>query len=100
MKQKSPSIEQKLSAYNDSFYQIIATIQSPEQAKCFFEDLCSPAETQAMIDRWGAATLIQQGKTQRDIAHELNISVTTVSRVARCINTPNSGYQQLLNQDR
>ena len=96
MKTKSSPIEQQLQQYTSSFYQALAQLNSAEQAKSFFNDLCSPAELQAMVDRWCAAIMLKQGLTQREIASQAGISVTTVSRVARCMANQSGGYQQLL----
>lgn len=96
MKHKPSFVEQKLLHYTESFYETIAHLNSAEQAKLFLDDLCTPAEKQALIDRWCVANLLKQGLTQREIALEARISVTTVSRVARCMTNPHGGYQQLL----
>jgi len=64
-------------------YQAIAAIQTPEEAKNFFQDLCTPTEIQAMADRWLVVGLIKQGIPYRQIYEMTGVSVTTVGRVAR-----------------
>lgn len=98
MKHKDPAIAKLQTQYEKSLYDAIAQIDSPELARAFLMDLCTPAEWQAMVDRWCAAAMLAQGKTQREIAASAGVSVTTVSRVARCLQNPDSGYQQLLNK--
>ena len=43
-------------------YEAIAAIKTPDEAKQFFVDLCTPAEIQAMADRWLAVAHIKAGK--------------------------------------
>ncbi len=73
-------------------YQAIAAIQTPEEARKFLRDLCTPMELQAMADRWLAVNLIKAGKPYRKIYEETGISVTTTGRVARCIMFGEGGY--------
>lgn len=89
MKPKKPAQDQTQA---QSFYEAVALIQTPEEAKQFFEDLCSPAEIQAMVDRWQVVDELVQEKSYRTIAKETGVSVTTVGRVARCLEMGTGGY--------
>ena len=64
-------------------------------------DLCTPAEIEAMKERWEVAQLLYKGdSTYRDIASKLNTSTATVTRVARFLfKESNKGYLSLLKQD-
>lgn len=48
-------------------------------------DLFTPKELEELSERITLLRLLQEGKTQREIAKELGISVTTVSRGARVL---------------
>lgn len=98
MKQKKPDIVKIQAKYEKSLYQAITGIETAAEAKSFFQDLCTPAETQAIVDRWCAAVMLEQGMTQREVAAKAGVSVTTVGRVARCLINKKSGYKRLLNQ--
>ena len=52
----------------------------------FLEDMMTPQEIVEMGERIKLIQLLLQGKTQREVAAELWISVTTVNRGARMIN--------------
>src|SRR5512145_2425392 len=70
----------------------ILTLQSVEECRAFFRDLCTPAELQAMADRWAVVEWLQRGLPYRQI-HELSgVSVTTIGRVARYLANGNGGY--------
>jgi len=73
-------------------YEAIALINTASEAKKFFNDLCTPAEIQAMADRWRAVSPIKAGKPYRQIYKETGVSITTIGRVARCIMLGTGGY--------
>ena len=61
----------------------------------FFQDLCTPAELQAMADRWRVVGLIKKGLPYRKIYELTKVSVTTIGRVSRCILLGKGGYNLL-----
>ena len=73
-------------------YKAIAEIKTQEEARKFFQDLCTPAEIQAMADRWRVVGPIKVGKPYRQIYDETGVSVTTGGRVARCMMLGEGGY--------
>lgn len=73
-------------------YEAIAAIRTVDEAKNFFKDLCTPAEIQAMSDRWRVVDSIKSGKPYRQIYEETGVSVTTVGRVARFLSQGEGGY--------
>lgn len=73
-------------------YQAIASIKTAAEAQQLLEDLCTPAEIQAMADRWRVIDLIKQGRSYREIYAITGVSVTTIGRVARCIMYGTGGY--------
>src|SRR5215475_10030096 len=70
----------------------IMTLQSVEECRAFFRDLCTPAELQALADRWAVVGLLQEGVPYREIHKQTGVSVTTIGRVARCLATGAGGY--------
>ncbi len=76
----------------NQLYAAIALLKTSEEARQFFQDLCTPAELQAMADRWQVVALIKAGKPYRQIYEETGVSMTTVGRVARCITFGEGGY--------
>jgi len=67
-------------------------LKTPKEVKQFFEDLCTPTERQAIIDRWRVVPYIKAGVPYRTIYEKTGVSVTTVGRVARCITEGEGGY--------
>src|SRR5262245_29805448 len=77
-------------------YTAILQLKTPQECGAFFRDLCTPAELEAMADRWRAARMLDTGMSYRAIAEETGISVTTVTRVARFLRIGNDGYKTVL----
>ena len=73
-------------------FQAILTLRSVDECRAFFRDLCTPAELQALADRWAVVGLLQQGLPYREIQRHTGVSVTTVGRVARYLEAGNGGY--------
>ena len=76
-------------------------LNSDKDIENFLKDLCTPAEIEAMQERWEVAQLLYRGNsTYRDIASKLNTSTATVTRVARFLfKESNKGYLSLLKKD-
>src|SRR5262245_28506539 len=94
MKQhKSVAPEQERQA-EYALYTAILTLKTPDECKEFFRDLCTPAELQAMADRWAVVELLQRDLPYREIHRLTGVSVTTVGRVARYLVAGNGGYSR------
>jgi len=79
---------------------VLMNINSEKDINNFLKDLCTPAEIQAMEERWEVAKLLYMGNlTYRDIATKLNTSTATVTRVARFLfKESNKGYLKILKE--
>ena len=80
----------------DDLYKAIASIETPEEAKDFLGDLCTPAEIEAFADRWRVANMINDGVPYRQITEETGVSTATVTRVARFLHQGFNGYATLI----
>jgi len=75
-----------------ALFSAILTLQTVDDCRSFFRDLCTPAELQALADRWSVVGLLQQGVPYREIHKQTGVSVTTIGRVARYLTNGNGGY--------
>ena len=71
----------------------ILTLHSVEECRAFLRDLCTPAELQAMADRWAVVDCLRRGLPYRQIHQQTGVSLTTIGRVARYLASGNGGYQ-------
>ena len=73
-------------------FEAIAAIKDPQEAALFIKDLCTPAELEALADRWRVVAPIKAGDAYRKIYEDTGVSVTTIGRVARFISHGLGGY--------
>ena len=75
-------------------------LRSADEARRFLFDLCTPKEIHDLADRWWVARLLDEGKHSYREIHDLTgVSVTTVGRVARFLQTENfQGYRLVLDR--
>ena len=71
-------------------------MRTVEECRDFFRDLCTPAELQALADRWSVVALLRQNLPYREIHRQTGVSVTTIGRVARYLENGNGGYSLAL----
>ena len=83
-----------MSLEDDLYETLIALPHSVEAYRAFFRDLCTPAELEAMSQRWQIAQLLEKGDlSYREIQEKTGASLTTVGRVARFLShESNQGY--------
>ncbi|MBU8976142.1 MULTISPECIES: YerC/YecD family TrpR-related protein [unclassified Lysobacter] len=70
----------------------LLTLRTVEEVQAFLEDLCTPAELEAMGDRWRVVPLLQDSVPYREIHDRTQVSVTTIGRVARTLERGAGGY--------
>jgi TrpR-related protein YerC/YecD len=96
MKQHSPTQLRALRTAAQSLYRAMLAMESPAELHRFLLDLCTPAELEAMVDRWWVATLLEEGRSYREISELTGVSVTTIGRVARFMDLGEGGYRLAL----
>ena len=96
MKQHDQSQRMELKTAARSLSEALLMLDTAQEVKLFLEDLCTPAEIEAMVDRWRVAQLLSEGLSYRDIREMTKVSVTTIGRVARFIDHGTGGYRTAL----
>lgn len=79
-----------------SLARALAALDDPKLVAAFLRDLCTPAELEAMCDRWKVVPLIVAGEPYRGIHDRTGVSVTTIGRVARTLEQGAGGYAAAL----
>jgi TrpR-related protein YerC/YecD len=68
-------------------------MRTPKELKAFLDDLCTPAELEAIADRWRVVPLLLEETPYREIHDRTGVSVTTIGRIARCLSFGAGGYR-------
>lgn len=69
------------------------SLRTVEEMQSFLRDLCTPAELEAMRDRWCVVPYLLAGQPYREIYEHTAVSITTIGRVARTLGNGTGGYQ-------
>jgi TrpR-related protein YerC/YecD len=89
-------------AFNSDFAALcraLLNLKTEAEARAFLDDLCTPAELSAFVDRWRVAReLDARSGSYRDIHERTGVSVTTITRVARFLDSGNGGYRAVLSR--
>ncbi len=93
MKRRLTETPQRPRDATDSLCAALATLGTQDEVRAFLDDLCTPAELEAMADRWRVVPLLLDGLPYREIHDLTAVSVTTVGRVARCLSLGSGGYK-------
>lgn len=98
MKQRDQSHKTELKSAARSLSEALLSLETAQEVRQFLEDLCTPAEIEAMVDRWRVAQLVDKGYSYRDIREMTEVSVTTIGRVARFMENGTGGYRTALDR--
>ena len=91
MKRRYADIEEGSEA-GAGLAEAMVRLQTHAQMQAFLEDLCTPAELEAMTDRWRVVPLLLDAVPYREIHDRTGVSVTTIGRVARTLERGAGGY--------
>ena len=80
---------------SQQLFELILQLESQEDCKALFDDLCTAKEVEKMAERVYAAKLLLAGHTYNQVIAESDISSATLSRVSRCVQYGN-GYSKFL----
>jgi len=100
MKPNRHESERRRKRNEDALFDAVVGLQTTDDCRNFFMDLCTPAELQALVDRWQVVGLLQQDLPYRRIHELTGVSVTTIGRVARFLSDGFGGYAAAIEQSR
>jgi TrpR-related protein YerC/YecD len=71
----------------------LLAMKTPAEMRAFLDDLCTPAEIEAIADRWRVVPLLLKDTPYRVIHDRTGVSVTTIGRIARALAFGAGGYR-------
>ncbi len=98
MKHHDESQTRELKSAARSLSEALLCLETPQEVQQFLQDLCTPSEVEALVDRWRVAQLVDAGNSYRDIRDQTGVSVTTIGRVARFMEMGTGGYRTVLDR--
>ncbi len=80
-------------------YKAVMSLKTKEECAAFFEDLCTPQELNAIVQRLEVAKLLAEGKVYKDIVEATHASTATISRVNKTLSyQATGGYKTVLDR--
>ena len=76
---------------SDELYKAILKLETMEECKHFFDDLCTVTELQALEQRYQVATYLSKGMIYNEILEKTGASSATISRVNRSLQYAEEG---------
>ena len=92
MKRRSLEPETPIDSAETRLCKALLALEDVAEMRAFLRDLCTPAELEAMCDRWKVVPLLRAGEPYRGIHERTGVSVTTIGRVARTLEQGAGGY--------
>jgi len=80
----------------DKLFEAGLKLESVEDCRKFFEDVCTIKELQDVTQRLEVASLLKQGLNYQAISKATGASTATISRVNKCLNYGSGGYNLVL----
>lgn len=100
MKPNRNQSERQQKAAEDALFEAVISLRTVGECRNFFKDLCTPAELQALVDRWQVVEYLEQDLPYRKIHDLTGVSVTTIGRVARFLVDGFGGYRTAIDRTR
>ena len=76
----------------DDLLSVLGSMQRPAELSRLLSDLFTPAEIEAVGERWSIVKLLAAGHPQRVVRDQLGVSIGTVSRGARQLRYGDDGF--------
>ena len=80
------------------FYKAVISLNSEQECKNFFDDICTIQELEAIAQRFEVACLLDEGKSYVDVNKETGASTATICRVSKCLNYGEGGYKTAIDR--
>ncbi len=93
MKTRDPRPAEEQARCEAALFEAVSLLENSAEAEVFLRDLCTPAELEALADRWCVVALLREGRPYREINELTGVSVTTIGRVARFLDRGHGGYE-------
>ena len=80
----------------DNLFLAILSLKNIDECYKFFEDACTVKEILDIAQRLKAARMLKAGKNYIEVCTETGLSSATVSRVSRCLEYGDGGYDLVI----
>lgn len=82
----------------DVLFNAILQLKNIDECYSFFTDLCTISELKSLSQRMEVAMMLKEKYVYNDIAAKTGASTATISRVNRCIQYGENGYNLVIDR--
>ena len=82
----------------DALFEAVLQLKSIDECYSFFTDLCTISEIKSLSQRLEVAMMLKDKHVYNDIAAKTGASTATISRVNRCIQYGENGYNLVIDR--
>lgn len=94
MKRRALNPEESADSAETSLCKALLSMRDVGEMRALLHDLCTPAELEALVDRWTVVPHVLKGRPYREIHEHTAVSITTIGRVARFLVHGSGGYRK------
>ena len=77
-------------------YEAVLALQTVDECKKFFRDLCTMSELNSMAERFAVVKMVNEKIPYRQICKKTGSSTATITRVAHWLHHGKGGYKLIL----
>ena len=85
--------------FSKLLYDAVMTLDSAEECRHLFEDLCTPKEIKSIAQRLAVAKMLGEGRVSNEIVSQTGASTATISRVNRTMSAGSKTVLERLNKN-
>ncbi|MBQ9980227.1 MAG: TrpR-like protein YerC/YecD [Oscillospiraceae bacterium] len=84
----------------EGFYRAVLSLETEEECRKFFDDICTIKELQTIVQRLDVARELDNGAVYAQASEATGASTATISRVNRCLLYGSGGYRIVLDREK
>ena len=85
--------------FSKLLYDAVMTLESAEECRHLFKDLCTPKEIKSIAQRLAVAKMLGEGRVYNEIVSQTGASTATISRVNRTMSAGSKTVLERLNKN-
>lgn len=79
-------------------YALFSAVDTVEEAELLLQDMLTPQELESVSERWQLIRQLHSGTAQRDIATDLGVSISKITRGSRMLQHGGGGFRYFLDK--
>lgn len=84
----------------DALFEAVLKLESKDDCRKFFEDVCTIKELQDITQRLEVASLLKDGNSYQEVCKKTGASTATICRVNKCLMYGRGGYSIVLDKQK